>query len=96
MVYPMPVFIIGTYDENGVFNGISFKNEDKFNFGFDCVDAIAEKDPDKLAMLHLDKNKNERKFTFKDIKRASNQVANYFTSLGIKKGDKLTYGKFWE
>ena len=40
-------------------------------------------------MLHLDKNKNERRFTFKDIKRASNQVANYFTSLGIKRGDKV-------
>ena len=40
-------------------------------------------------MLHLDKFKNERRFTFKDIKRASNQVANYFTSLGIKRGDKV-------
>ena len=40
-------------------------------------------------MLHLDKNKVERRFTFKDIKRASNQVANYFTSLGIKRGDRV-------
>ena len=35
-------FIESTYDENGVFNGISFKNEDQFNFAFDCVDAIAK------------------------------------------------------
>ncbi|MBR5218578.1 MAG: helix-turn-helix domain-containing protein, partial [Clostridia bacterium] len=35
-------FIESSYDEKGVFNGISFKNEDKFNFAFDCVDAIAE------------------------------------------------------
>ena len=44
-------FVTSTYDENGVFNGISFQNDDKFNFAFDCVDAIAKKAPDKLAML---------------------------------------------
>ncbi len=76
-------------NENGELESINFKNTDTFNFGFDIVDEIAEKYPDKLAMLHLDKNKVERKFTFKDIKKASNQVANYFTSLGIKSGDKV-------
>ena len=82
-------FIDTTENENGELLDIKFKNTDKFNFGFDIVDAIAEKYPDKLAMLHLDVNKTERRFTFKDIKRASNQVANYFTSLGIGKGDKV-------
>ena len=28
-------YITSTYDENGVFNGIKFKNEDKFNFAFE-------------------------------------------------------------
>jgi len=82
-------FVDTTEDENGVLKDIKFKNTDTFNFGFDIVDGIADKYPDKLAMLHLDVNKNERRFTFKDIKRASNQVANYFTSLGIKRGDKV-------
>ena len=82
-------FVDVTEDENGVLQDIKFKNTDTFNFGFDIVDEIADKYPDKLAMLHLDVNKNERRFTFKDIKRASNQVANYFASLGIKKGDKV-------
>ncbi len=82
-------FIDLTEDENGALEKISFKNTDTFNFGFDIVDEIADKYPDKLAMLHLDVNRNERRFTFKDIKRASNQVANYFASLGIKKGDKV-------
>ena len=82
-------FIETSENANGELQSIKFKNTDTFNFGFDIVDEIAEKYPDKLAMLHLDKNKNERRFTFKDIKRASNQVANYFTSLGIKRGDKV-------
>ncbi len=82
-------FVETTENERGQLESIKFKNTDSFNFGFDIVDGIAEKYPDKLAMLHLDKFKNERRYTFKDIKRASNQVANYFTSLGIKRGDKV-------
>ena len=82
-------FVETTEDENGALQSIKFKNTDTFNFGFDIVDEIADKYPDKLAMLHLDVNRNERRFTFKDIKRASNQVANYFASLGIKRGDKV-------
>ena len=82
-------FIKTEEDENGALKSISFPNQETFNFGFDIVDGIAEKYPDKLAMLHVDKHKVERRFTFKDIKRASAQVANYFTSLGIKKGDRV-------
>ncbi len=82
-------FVETVEDENGALQQIEFKNTDSFNFGFDIVDGIADKYPEKLAMLHIDKNMTERRFTFKDIKRASNQVANYFASLGIKKGDKV-------
>ena len=76
-------------NESGTPTKISFKNTEKFNFAFDLVDALADKDPTKLAMLHIDKNKVERRFTFKDIKKASSQAANYFASLGIKKGDRV-------
>ena len=82
-------FIDTVEDENGLLQSIDFHNEDRFNFAFDVVDEIASKDPDKLAMLHLDKNKVERRFTFKDMKKASAQCANYFKSLGIKKGDRV-------
>ncbi len=82
-------FVDTEENENGELLNINFKNTESFNFGFDIVDGIADKYPDKLAMLHIDKHKQERRFTFKDIKRASNQCANYFTSLGIKRGDKV-------
>ncbi len=82
-------FIETTETETGALESIKFKNTETFNFGFDIVDEIAEKYPDKLAMLHLDKNKTERRFTFKDIKQYSNQCANYFASLGIGRGDRV-------
>ena len=87
--YACSKFVKPTEDENGRLLKIDFENEDKFNFAFDIVDVIAKKEPNKLAMLHIDKDKKERRFTFKDMKRASNQCANYFKSLGIKKGDKV-------
>ena len=82
-------FIDVKFDDNGVLNGISFKNEDKFNFAFDIVDELAKKEPDKLAMLHVSSDKVERRFTFGDISRLSSKAANYFESLCIGKGDKV-------
>lgn len=82
-------FIERVEDENGTPISIKFKNTDNFNFGFDVVDEIANKTPDKLAMLHISRDKTERRITFKDVKRHSSQAANYFKSLGIKKGDRV-------
>ncbi|MCR5794131.1 MAG: AMP-binding protein [Solobacterium sp.] len=82
-------YIDVTENDDGTPLSIRFKNIQNFNFGFDIIDAIARRDPDKLAMLHIAKDKTERRFTFRDIKRASSQCANYFKSLGIKKGDRV-------
>jgi len=60
---------------------------DEFNFGFDIVDEWAKKEPDKLALMWCDDHGGERKFTFDELSKLSNRAANYFLSLGIKKGD---------
>ena len=82
-------FISAVEDPQGVLQSLTFPNADRFNFAFDCVDAIAARYPDKLAMLHLDKNKTERRFTFADMSRASSRAANYFKALGIQRGDRV-------
>ncbi len=82
-------FVVCETNEEGILSGVNFREQDKFNFAFDIVDAMAEKCPDKTAMIYVDVNKNERRFTFKDIKRYSCQTANYFKSLGIKRGDRV-------
>ncbi len=76
-------------DAEGRLQSIDFKNVERFNFAFDIVDAIARKEPEKLAMLHVDREGTERRFTFKQIKQASNQCANYFKAMGIRKGDRV-------
>ncbi len=76
-------------DENGVLKKISFKNADKFNFAFDVVDALAKKCPDKRAMLWVSNDKKEKDINFKQMSEESSRAANYFRSLGIKKGDRV-------
>ena len=81
-------FIIPT-EENGVLKKIEFKNEESFNFAFDVVDELGRRKPNKLAMLHVSEDGTERRFTFEDMKKESARAANYFKSLGIKKGDRV-------
>lgn len=82
-------FIDVVKNANGTPTSITFKNTNRFNFAFDLIDELADREPDKLAMLHVSRDRTERRFTFKDMKRYSNQCANYFKSLGIQKGDKV-------
>ena len=60
-----------------------------FNFAYDVVDELARVSPDKLAMIWLSKDREEKRFTFRDMSLLSNKAANYFTSLGIKRGDRV-------
>ena len=78
-----------TENENGTPTSIAFKNTERFNFAFDIIDELAEKEPDKLAMLHVSADLSERRFSFKDLKKESNRCANYFRSLGIGRGDRV-------
>ena len=82
-------FVETETDENNILKKITFHNEEQFNFAFDIVDALADREPDRLAMLHVDKHMTERRFTFGDMKRESARAANYLESLGIGKGDRV-------
>ena len=75
--------------EDGLLKQISFKGEETFNFAFDIVDELGRQQPEKLAMLHISDDLTERRFTFQDMKKESARAANYFKSLGIKRGDRV-------
>ncbi len=95
---PVAHRFIECVEENGRLKKIHFHNEDQYNFAYDTVDAIAEKSPQKVALIHLDREKNERTFTYRDISLLSNRAANYFESLGIKQGDTvmLVLKRHWQ
>ena len=82
-------FITATEDPTGKITGISFQNEEKFNFAFDVIDALGREKPDRRAMLHISEDGTERTFTFQDFKKESARAANYFKAMGIKRGDRV-------
>ncbi|MCL1819718.1 MAG: AMP-binding protein [Oscillospiraceae bacterium] len=70
---------------------------DNFNFAFDCLDVMAAETPDKVALLWVSNDGEEKRFTFEDIRRLSVKAANFFIAQGIKKGDmvKITMSNDW-
>ena len=60
-----------------------------FNFAFDVVDAMASETPDKTALVWCDDLGGEKIMTFADMKLMSDRAANFFKSIGIKKGDSV-------
>lgn len=82
-------YINEVFDENGYLKDISFNIPDNFNFAYDVIDYYGKELPNKKAMVWVGEDKTERIFTFKDISDYTSQTANYFASLGIKKGDRV-------
>ena len=62
---------------------------ENFNFGYDVVDAWAEKEPNKKALLWTNDQGEVIQFTFADIKRESDKTASFFASQGIGRGDMV-------
>lgn len=60
-----------------------------FNFAYDVIDVIASETPDKPAIIWTDDSGETITFTFADLARESNAVANYLVSRGLKKGDTV-------
>jgi len=80
-------YVDETYDENGVLETYRLKYPEDYNFGYDIVDDIAVNDPDRRAMVWDSYTGEEHTFTFADMKRMSDKVANCLASHGIGKGD---------
>ena len=59
-----------------------------YNFAFDVVDRWGE-DTQKLAMLWVNEQGDERRLTFRDFTLRSNQVGNALRTMGIRKGDRV-------
>ena len=82
-------YVKETIDENGSLVDIEISYPDNFNFGYDVLDRIARETPGKRALVWCNTENEEHIFSFEDIRREGNKVANVFLSAGIRKGDKV-------
>jgi len=75
------------YDE--MYRNFRIEVPEYFNFGFDVMDAWANRDRNKLAMIWVNQEGIEKKFTFWDLMRLSNQIVNIMIKYGVNKGDRV-------
>lgn len=61
----------------------------QFNFAYDIVDEYAILSPQKKALIWCNPLGEEKAFTFAQLSALSNQAANFFSSLGLQKGDPV-------
>lgn len=82
-------YVKETFDENGVLTDLEFNVPDNFNFGYDVIDEIGRNEPDRRAIVWINDEGEEHTFTYGDLMKKSNQVANMLIAHGIKKGDMV-------
>jgi len=58
-----------------------------FNFGYDVIDVYAAEQPEKEAILWTDDRGDVKHLNYREYKQLSDQVASYFQTLGIGRGD---------
>ena len=68
-----------------VYNNFEWDIPEEYNIAYDVCDRWVE-DKDRVALVYEDAQKKQKIFYFHDIQRYANQLANFFTDLGLKKG----------
>jgi len=76
-------------DYDAMYRDFRIEVPEYFNFGFDVIDAWAHKDRNKLAMIWVNQDGVEKRYTFWDMMRLSNQIVNMFIKYGLNKGDRV-------
>jgi acetyl-CoA synthetase len=83
-------YVAETLNADGSLKTFEIHPTPNFNFSYDVLDALAEKCPDKRALVWVSSDKRtEHSFTFSEMSRLTNKTANYLRSLGIGKGDRV-------
>ncbi len=77
---------VKNYDE--ALKGFKWPRITKFNWASDYFDKIAEGN-DKAALIYADDRGNEITVSYDEMRRRSNQVANFLSDLGMQKGDRV-------
>jgi len=79
----------GTDSYDTMYEKFSIDVPEYYNFGFDVIDAWAKKDRNKLAMIWVNQQGKEEKFSFLDLSNLSNKAANILLKYNINKGDRV-------
>jgi acetyl-CoA synthetase len=69
---------------------LDYKSGEIINIGWYCSDRICQKgNAGKIALYYEGFEGNEKKFTFDDVRLASNTIGAFLTNLGLKNEDRV-------
>jgi acetyl-CoA synthetase len=71
-----------------VLNHYDWNPRERFNVAHEVCDRYAE-DPSRIAIFYEDQFGNQKTITYRELRDWSNQMANVFRKLGIKRGDRV-------
>lgn len=77
-----------TYED--VYNAFEWKVPEYYNIADDVCDRHAAGRPDKVALVVDKKGGQAERYTFADIRRHSNRLANWFMAVGLRRGDRVS------
>jgi acetyl-CoA synthetase len=61
----------------------------RYNIGVDCCDRWAEREPQRVAILHAHANGRSDNITYGWLRETSNRLANVLAAYGIVRGDRV-------
>lgn len=76
-------------DYDDFYNNFAIDIPQNFNFAYDVFDKWALEEPERTALIWTNDKNEERIFSFKALSECVNKTANFFVSIGIKKGDAV-------
>ena len=77
------------HDYEGAVSGFRWPELTEFNFALEWFDVMAAEHPDRPAVKIVDADLNARSWSYAGLSRRSDQVANWLTGLGMRRGDHM-------
>ena len=76
-----------TYED--LYGNFGWDIPDIFNMGVDVCDKHALATPSKPGLIVVDPGRPTITYTFADLKRLSDKLANLFTAKGLERGERV-------
>jgi len=76
-------------DYDSLYSQFRWQVPARYNIGVDVCDRWAEKEPDRLAILHARPDGRDDHVTYGWLRQTSNRLANVLRAHGIRRGDRV-------
>jgi acetyl-CoA synthetase len=70
-------------------SGFRWNIPEHYNIGVDVCDKWAEREPDRLALIHIARDGGVRHYSFGQMRALSNRMANLLRAHGAQRGERI-------